>query len=91
MKKILASLEFIMRSPIKIEDSSLEKEITNDGNTLIRQIIVTMRIVCSNLLLSPTTEPKNGTYIYLVLDFEYLTSLLYFSAYFHWSAEYLPG
>ena len=60
MKKILADLEFILRSPMKIEDASLEIEITNDRNALIRQIIVTMQIVCSNLLLSPTTEPKNG-------------------------------
>ena len=65
MKKILVDLEFILRSPIKIEDrtnedAALEIEITNDGNALICQIIVTMRIVCSNLLLSPNTEPKNG-------------------------------
>ena len=65
MKKILADLEFILRSPIRIEDrtnedTALEIEITNDGNYLIRQIIVSIRIVCSNLLLSPNTEPKNG-------------------------------
>jgi hypothetical protein len=75
MKKILADLEFILRSPMKIEDASLEIEITNDGNALIQQIIVTMQIVCSNLLLSPTTEPKNGKNC---------------SAYFQWPAEYLP-
>ena len=68
MKKILADLEFILRSPMKIEDASLEIEITNDRNALIQQIIVTMQIVCSNLLLSPTTEPKNGKNY---LTFEY--------------------
>jgi hypothetical protein len=68
LKKILTDLEFILRSPTKIEDrdnknTALEIEITNDGNALITQIMVTMRVVCSNLLLSTTTEQKNGKHI----------------------------
>ena len=78
MKKMLADLDFILRSPIKIEErvnreAAQEIEITNDGNALVKQILVTMRIVCSNLLLSPTTEPKNGKNIFKELDLEYLT------------------
>jgi hypothetical protein len=65
IKKILSDLECILKSPVKIEeriaeDTTLLTETNNDGNALIEQIIVTLRKVCSHLLLSSNTDTKNG-------------------------------
>ena len=68
IKKILADLEGILRSPIMIEEETSEedgnelllKEPNTDGKLLIEQIVVTLRKVCSYLLLSSNIDPKNG-------------------------------
>ena len=57
IRKILADLESILQSPINIEN---RLKTPDEGQLLIEQIVVTMRKVCSYLLLSSNTDPKNG-------------------------------
>jgi hypothetical protein len=90
IKNMIADLEGILKSPINIHHEAKElMETYSDGKLLIDQITVTLRKLCSVLLLSQNTDPRNGKMIF-IYDL-YLNEFLYFSSSLCWVAGHLPG
>ena len=65
IKSMITDLEGILKSPINIEYETEElMESYSDGKVLIDQISLTLRKLCSVLLLSQNTDPRNGKILF---------------------------
>ena len=85
IKNMIADLEGILKSPINIEYETEElMESYSDGKVLIDQISVTLRKLCSVLLLSQNTDPRNGKMRFIL--FYILTNSFNFSSSLCWVA-----
>ena len=85
IKNMIADLESILKGPINIDDETEELMKTfSDGKVLIDQITVTLRKLCSVLLLSQNTDPRNGKMIFF--KFYTLKNFFNFSSSLCWVA-----
>lgn len=50
------------------EDEEVEEELETDGRALVERIVITLRKVCSHVLLSQDTDIKNVVHLALLLE-----------------------